>query len=244
MGWLSPLDFVETQHFHLEKRQKDTGKWFLESQDFQHWLNGTHTTLFSPGIPGAGKTVVAATVVDHLHQSARHDIGVAHLFCEYKAQCDQNSKDFFGALVKQLVQTRLGTPVSVLETYEDHTNGRTRPTLDTLLELLQSICQSYSTVYIVVDALDECSSFVRDLLIVNLRTLQAEADVRLFFTSRFNLEITQQFHADPTVEIRASEGDVKCYILAEMPRLPKCIQQDSELQTTTQTKVVEASDGM
>jgi hypothetical protein len=51
------------------------------------WLSEPHATLFCPGIPGAGKTMVAAIAIDYLLkpvQSSSH--GVAYVYCNYKAQ--------------------------------------------------------------------------------------------------------------------------------------------------------------
>jgi len=246
VDWLSPLVFSKTQHDQIAQRQEGTGKWFLESPKFQSWQLGSDKTLFCPGIPGAGKTIMAATVIDHLLRAARHDIGITYLFCEYKAQSDQSTANLFAALLKLLVQTRLGIPTSVRQIYEDHMKQRTRPSLDEILQALQSVCLNYTTVYVIVDALDECSNhnLARDQLITGLRELQAKVDLRLLFTSRPILGITQQFQLDPVLEVRATEEDVRRYVLAQMPRLPKCIHRDEDLKSILQTKISDAVDGM
>jgi hypothetical protein len=88
MEWLSPTDFPAQQH-DITRRQKDTGQWLLDSPQFRRWLQGLDKTLFCPGIPGAGKTMMAAIAITHLCRTAGcDDIGVAYLFCNYKAQTD------------------------------------------------------------------------------------------------------------------------------------------------------------
>jgi hypothetical protein len=101
-------------------------------------------------------------------------------------------------------------------------------------------------VYIVVDALDECSrtNGTRGPLIDKLRKLQIKADVRLLFTSRFIPEIAQEFQSNLILEVRASEGDTRRFIAAQIPRLPNLIIRDKELRRTVENEIVKAVDGM
>jgi NACHT domain len=245
MQWLLTTDFP-AQHDIINRRQDGTGQWFLDSLEFKTWLQG-HRTLFCPGIPGAGKTMIAAIAIDYLCEMARGDnIGVAYLFCSYKAQVDQSVSNLFTALLKQLVQCRPDIAAPVAQIYDKHSKKRSRPSLDEILQALNSICSNYTTVYIIVDALDECADRdgTRGRLIDTLRDLQARLDVRLLFTSRPIPAIIQKFQSDAVLEVRAREEDVRRFIDGQIPRLPNCIQRDEELKRTIQNKIIEAVDGM
>jgi predicted amino acid-binding ACT domain protein len=247
MEWLSPTDFPAQQHDIITRRQEGTGQWFLDSDNFKRWLRGSDKTLFCPGIPGAGKTMMAAIAIDHLCRTIWcDDIGVAYLFCSYKAQIDQSASSLFAALLKQLVQSRPNIVAPVTRIYDDHSKRGSRPSLEEILRVLQSVCSDYTTVYIVVDALDECADRdgARGRLIDKLRELQARIDVRLLFTSRFIPEITQKFQSNPILEVRAREEDVRRFVVDQMSRLPNCIQRDEKLKQAVQDKIVEAVDGM
>jgi hypothetical protein len=215
MNWLSPTDFPAQQHDIITRRQEGTGQWFLDTPTFKGWLHGPNKTLFCPGIPGAGKTIMAAIAIDYLYNETSCDnIGVAYLFCTYNAQTDQSAQSLLAALLKQLVQSRLDIATSVTHIYEHHLKEKTRPSLNEIFGNLQSVCSNYAVVYIVVDALDECTDKdgERGRLIDKLHKLQAKLDVRLLFTSRFIPEITQKFQSDPTLEVRASEEDVRRFV--------------------------------
>jgi len=247
MDWLSPTDFPAQQRDIITRRQEGTGQWFLDTPEFKRWLQGSDKTLFCPGIPGAGKTMMAAIGIDHLCRTTlRDDIGVAYLFCNYKAQADQSAASLFAALLKQLVQSRPDIAAPVAHIYDNHSKRGSRPSLDEILRALQSVCSTYTTVYIIVDALDECAhkDGARSRLLDKLHELQARTDVRLLFTSRFIPEITQKFQSNPTLEVRASEEDVRRFVAGQVPRLPNCIQRDEELKHAVQNKIVEAVDGM
>ena len=191
--------------------------------------------------------MMAAVIIDYLYQTDLHDnVGIAYLFCSYRQQADQGATDLFAAVLKQLVQSRPDLIAPVMSMHDHHFKRGSRPSLDELMQALLSICSSYSTVYIVVDALDECSykTGVRRRLVDMLHSLQANGNVRLLFTSRFIPDVTIDFQSSPWLEIRASEEDVKRYIAGQIPRLSEAIQRDEELKHLVQSKIAEAADGM
>ncbi|KAF1972853.1 hypothetical protein BU23DRAFT_580629 [Bimuria novae-zelandiae CBS 107.79] len=107
MDWLSSADFPAQQSDFIARRQEETGLWFLNSPEFTDWVSGTSQTLFCPGIPGAGKTMMAAITVDHLQKTVQTpDVGVAYVYCNYKRQTNQTTSSLLAAMLKQLVQDR------------------------------------------------------------------------------------------------------------------------------------------
>ncbi|MCJ1475156.1 hypothetical protein MMC13_003816 [Lambiella insularis] len=66
--WLCPghSDPEETLEATICIRQKDTGKWFLETEEWKQWLEVGHGLFWVHGLPGCGKTVLSATVIEHL----------------------------------------------------------------------------------------------------------------------------------------------------------------------------------
>src|SRR3989440_8652759 len=137
MEWLSPTDFPAQQHDIITRRQEGTGQWFLDSVEFKRWLQGSDETLFCPGIPGAGKTMMTAIAINHLCRTAQcDDIGIAYLFCNYKAQADQSGPSLLAALLKQLVQSRPDIAAPVTHMYDHYLKRGNRPSLDDLFRAL------------------------------------------------------------------------------------------------------------
>src|SRR5262245_58071509 len=64
--WISATDLPAQQSDLIARKEEATGQWFLESPEFANWLREPGSTLFCPGIPGAGKTMLAAITIDHL----------------------------------------------------------------------------------------------------------------------------------------------------------------------------------
>lgn len=238
------MDFAAEQHGIIMQRHEGTGQWFLSAPKFQNWLHGGDKTLFCPGIPGAGKTMMAAIAIDHI-SALRDEMGLAYIFCRYKAQADQSVSSLLAALLKELVQSRPQTAAATTLT-QRHFKRRNRPSLNELFEALQSVCADYPTVHIVVDALDECDDRRgdRSTLVDKLCDLQAGANVRLLFTSRSIPEIEQKFQSKPRLQVHANEEDVRQFVAGQMQRLSNCIQRDDELKCAAQNTIVNAVDGM
>ena len=247
LEWISPSDYPAHQSDVINRRQEGTGQWFLDAPQVVTWLSQRQATLFCPGIPGAGKTMVAAIAIDHLLKSVQSSShGVAYVYCNYKAREKQNTSRILAAILKQLVQARLSLVDPVERLHKQHADRGTRPSPDEVFSVLQDVLVHYSTVYIVVDALDECldSDGTWRQFLAKLRDLQAGRDVRLMATSRFIPEIVDYFNEGLKLEVQASEEDVKRFVAGQIRRLPKCVQRDPALQEVIQKKIVETVDGM
>lgn len=159
--------------------------------------------------------MLATIAIEHLYATIRHhDVRVAYLFCNYKEQADQSTLALISALLKQLVQTRPEMATAVTNLYQGHSKRQSRPSFRETFEALQFVCSNYTTVYIVVDALDEYADEdgSHTKLIDKLCELQANGDVRLMVTSRFIHEISQKFQSNSMLEVRASEEDVRRFV--------------------------------
>ncbi|KAL2683328.1 hypothetical protein Neosp_007798 [[Neocosmospora] mangrovei] len=73
LNWLTAIDYGPQQSDIFRAHQPGTGQWVLDSDQFQKWIATRAKTLFCPGIPGAGKTIVASVVINHLMEKLRED---------------------------------------------------------------------------------------------------------------------------------------------------------------------------
>jgi Cdc6-like AAA superfamily ATPase len=245
--WISPTNYPAQQSDIIGRRQEGTGQWFLDAPEFTKWLNKPKGTLFCPGIPGAGKTMVAAIAIDHiLHSAYSSSIGIAYVYCNYKAQEEQDASSMLAAIIKQLVQGRPSAVEPVERLHKKHYDRGTKPSIEEIFDALREVVTKYSTVYIAIDALDECrdSDGTRSQLLARLKGLQVGLDVRTMATARFIPEITAEFQTAIKLEVQASDDDVRRYVAGQVDRLPRCIQRDLALQVMMQDKIAEAVDGM
>lgn len=247
VNWLTPIDYTLQQSNFFNRRQEGTGQWFLDSTEFQKWIE-TGNTLFCPGIPGAGKTILTSVVVKELNTRFENNksIGVAYLYCDFRRQDEQKAEDLLASLLKQLTQSHSSIPATVESFYNEYKNKRTQLSLDKISEALQSVAALYSRVFIIIDALDECqeSNGCRMKFLSEIFKLQAKCQTSLFATSRSILDINKRFEGSMKLEIQASNQDIQTYLNGNKSQLPRCALQNLELQEEIKTEIIKAVDGM
>ena len=248
LDWITPIDYTPQQSDFINRRQKKTGEWILESAEFQTWLNNSSQTLFCPGIPGAGKTILTSIVIEELTTrfSDNLKIGIAYVYCNFRRQDEQKIDGLLASLLKQLAGSQPSLPGSVKDLYDRYTTKQTPPSLDEIIGVLQSVAATYSRVFIIIDALDECqiSDGCRQRFLSGLFDLYTKCGANIFATSRPISSIEKEFEGSTILEIRASEEDVRRYLEGCMFRLPGFIVRSLELQEEIKTRIIKAVDGM
>lgn len=248
LNWLTETDYGSLHCSYLRRRQEGTGRWLLETSEYQDWLNKSKQTLFCRGIPGAGKTILTSIIVEDLDTQFQNDpsIGIAYIYFNFKEQEKQNLEEILASLLKQLCQSRSSLPDTMVSLYNKHKDKRTRPLSDEVSRSLQSVAALYSRVFIAIDALDECKDAdgCRSKLLSEICNLQAEAEASLFITSRPIPDIETKFQRCLSREIIASKEDVCRYIDGHMSRLPVFVMNNPELQEQIKTEVSGAVQGM
>ncbi|KAK2797440.1 hypothetical protein FQN51_008473 [Onygenales sp. PD_10] len=250
LSWLTPVDYAPQHNDHCRRREPGTGQWLLESAQFETWAATKKQTLFCPGMPGAGKTMLTSIVINHLEEKFQADpamefkIGIAYIYCNFKQHDKQEIYDLLASLLKQLAACQSSLPKDVKELYDCHKDITTRPTLHEILRVFDSVTATFSRVFIVVDALDECPASNRRRFLEELFKLQRQHGVNIFATSRDIPEIVDQFKDSPQLEIRASNKDVVRYLENHMEQLLPFVQKDRQLQDKIKEEISEAVDGM
>jgi len=248
LDWLTPIDYAAQQNDFLNQRQPGTGQWLLDSAEFQSWVKTKNQTLFCPGIPGAGKTILTSIVTEELSTRFEGDssIIVAYIYCNFKQRNEQTLENLLGSVLKQLAQGRPSLPESVESLYKRCESKKTRPSANDISTVLKTVAVDYSRIFILVDALDECrvDDNCQANLLSELSNFQTQCRVNVFATSRFIPDITEKFAQDLRLEIRANKQDVQRYVEGHMNELPRFVRRDRNLQEEISSEIVTAIDGM
>jgi hypothetical protein len=248
LEWLTAIDYALQQSDFINRREAGTGQWLINSDEYQTWVRTPKTTLFCPGIPGAGKTILTAIAIDDLTMRFRTkaDIGIAYLYCNFRRKDEQKADDLLASLLKQLSEQRTALPDSVKALYKEHRDKRTRPSFDELSKVFQSVIAMFSKVFIIIDALDECrtSDACRTRLLTEIFLAQDKSTANIFATSRFLSDVIERFEGSISLEIRATEGDVRRYLDGCIFQLPAFVGRNLDLQEEIKSGIVLLVKGM
>lgn len=145
-----------------------------------------------------------------------------------------------GSIIEQIARTLATMPSQLEPCYQKHISDGTRPSLNKLETIFQDMCTHGSSVYIVIDALDEyhdSATFIE--VLARLQHLS----VHLLIASRPSVNVEHQLQAVTVVDIRAHNEDIMGFLQSRMPKI-RCITARPDLQSLVKTEIVNAADGM
>ncbi|KAI4262217.1 MAG: hypothetical protein L6R42_002600 [Xanthoria sp. 1 TBL-2021] len=258
-------DPSKNQKMGLKLRQPGTGLWLIESQEYRHWAQTDGSKLWLQGIPGAGKTVLAATVIEEILRESNSNHAVAFYYCDYKDSATQMPNFILGSLVQQIAKQDEESFKKVKLFCDAHNPEYKDNVLYDPQELRDLICNltiSFNQATIVVDGLDECgvnAGEVTELLaslnqkdkvtelLASINQEDKETNIKTLFLSRNEVEIREHLEDYAEIAIAARSSDLRLYVGAEMDartRNHKLRIKDQSLKDYIMEKLVEGAEGM
>ncbi|RYP80241.1 hypothetical protein DL769_002543 [Monosporascus sp. CRB-8-3] len=194
LDWITPVDYGPHQSDFLKRRQPGTGQWFLDSEEYQTWLKRSKQTLYCPGIPGTGKTILTSIVVHDLTTRFQNDpaVNIAYIYCNFRRKDEQKIDDLLASVLKQLAENQTPLPRSVKDLYDRHKQKRTRPSLEEIMKVLFSVTAIFLLAQLYLDSLQDKTS-PREMY-NGLENLQKQAQSAV--TEDQKLEVLAQAYKD------------------------------------------------
>ncbi|CEL11925.1 hypothetical protein ASPCAL15019 [Aspergillus calidoustus] len=177
----------------------DSFRWVLENAEFRKWHSSSKSELlWIKGDPGKGKTMLLIGLINELllQVQSQPSRSIAYFLCQATDPKLNNATSILRSVIYMLVQQ------------QPHLISRLRQKYDTNPNLFESANAFYSlsgmfenmihdsteaTIYLLVDALDECETGLSDLLKLIARTkFISAAQVKWIVSSRNRDEIEQE----------------------------------------------------
>jgi hypothetical protein len=238
----------------IERRQADTGRWFLENENFSNWKTSTSSFLWLYGIPGCGKTVLCSTILETVLEYRQQDIGkaVAYFYFDFTDPKKQDVELMVFSLISQLLQQCVKLPTAPETLYVSCGGGKQQPSLYAALEALREMIQAIPHTYFVLDALDECAD--RKTLLNTLRSIVAWklGNLHILLTSRKerDIETSLESFVDSKdmicLQSKLVDPDIQTYVcqrLSEDPNLKKW-QKDDTIREEIKAVLLKGAHGM
>ncbi|KAG0131113.1 hypothetical protein HOY82DRAFT_519449 [Tuber indicum] len=245
LNWLSPAERWRNYDAACMLRQPGTGEWLTERDDFKEWLQKDNSMLWVHGIPGCGKTILSAVIIDKIQDEIKQtDTELIYYYFDFKEAAKQTSRDLYGNLISQLLEHDAEVPPEVEKLYDD-ANGNP-PDLDDLKIALPKLLETRPKTVIVIDALDECQD--RSEILDSLSKLHepVSGKVNLLITSRQEADIKSTFSGAPSIAIKPADikDDIKRFVTAEIERQPKLRRLPPHMKAEIMNALTIRADGM
>ncbi|KAI9709714.1 MAG: hypothetical protein M1820_003116 [Bogoriella megaspora] len=229
LDWLGQTTEAEHQDASI-CRDTQSGTWLLERVEFNTWLTAPGSSfLWLDGIPGSGKTVLVSTVIRTLQQIYKegveqNEIGLAYHYFRFSSECSLSSENVIGTLISQLLRQDPDSEVLTSDgfcLFERHESKRSYPSYIELKDMLHKLANRFSTIFIIVDALDEFA--YRDKIIIFLQDLAAEewgCEFKIFVASRQEIDLVQALAYFRKLTITSVEvaSDIERYVRSRVAR--------------------------
>ncbi|TVY45194.1 Serine/threonine-protein phosphatase 6 regulatory ankyrin repeat subunit C [Lachnellula occidentalis] len=182
--WLSPTDFEsEGSEYrkHLNTHVAGTGDWIFETEQYRNWHDAATGSLWIQGIPGSGKSVVAANIIHALKNEATP---VLFFFSRRIIKSNSEPGNLVRDCLYQFLDHSKSLQARLKSLIEQHSVVGKVP-FHELWRVLLSAFSTVPRVYILLDALDELEVEEDDLLQRLLALGQLRPDsTKLIMTSR------------------------------------------------------------
>ncbi|KAI4171718.1 MAG: hypothetical protein LQ346_008715, partial [Caloplaca aetnensis] len=197
LTWLDAPNPTPKYTNALQGRHPGTGSWYILSEAFDRWIKEPNSISWLWGIPGCGKTVLSATIIDRLTDLCSHhkDYALAYFYFAFDNVALQTVDGMIRSLAAQLCSQCISIPHWVESLYSRCSEAKSQPTHDSLRNMLCQLFGCFKQVFIVLDALDECTE--RHNLILALENIAGwqKSELHLLTTSRKELEIEECMNA-------------------------------------------------
>ncbi|KAM0462733.1 hypothetical protein ACHAPV_003557 [Trichoderma viride] len=140
---------------------------------------------------------------------------MVHWFA-YKDIETQTPVNIMASILQQLISDKQSFLSDLKILYAQHIKENTRPSVPDIVSLLQDVVLSYSKVFIIIDALDECTDAddVRFILLTELKKLQHR--MCLLVMSRPIPDLEEPLEGATRVNVEASLIDINNYLLQRL----------------------------
>ncbi|KAL9487937.1 hypothetical protein ACSS6W_000214 [Trichoderma asperelloides] len=226
---LNAPDYETFRTDKVRKRTPGTLNWFLNNNLFQSWTSANCPSgLWIQGSPGQGKTMLSKFILEQLDASALTSDpppAVIYFFFYDQDESFRTAGAAMRSLVKQLFHLVPDAFQLISEKLDIESSAISDSSLrDILKDLLQTA--SLSTIYCVIDGLDECQrdeskKMLLDLITGLLRPSSTQAKgpipmIKILLTSRPTVDIYGDLHHLPTILLKANHNDLKAFINNEV----------------------------
>lgn len=238
--WLEAPDAMINFNEAADKRHRNTGLWFVESQEFENWKQNDFSLLWLVGFAGCGKSILCSTAIQHtIQQRTSRGAALAFFFFTFNDDRKQSASSMLRTLILQL-SGQLSQGNAILSKLQKSCHSMA-PSNQALKDCLRHILRQFQATFIFLDGLDESprDKHRGDVLqaLAELRSW-SEPSLHIMVSSRDEVDIRDSLRDCSTEIIRmrnsSIDSDIAAFIsenLRSNSRLRKWEQHSNRIST-------------
>ena len=248
--WLAAPDPSSNYNSAREKHHSDTGLWLLDSPAYLKWKNQPASLLWLHGKAGCGKTVLSSTIIQDLseQESGGSRTICLYFYFDFQVRQKQTFESCLSSLLVQLISRAPKALVSLKQLIAAHDNGRSTPSRGSLLEAFRQAIADVGLVYLVLDALDECTN--RSILLQGLEECRRWGlpSLHILTTSRKETDIEDYLiklaACQVCLEESVVDSDIRSFVQEQIQKDSKLLIWPSEIRAEIESTLLEGANGM
>ncbi|KAK6358719.1 hypothetical protein TWF730_008042 [Orbilia blumenaviensis] len=181
---------------------KDSYKWILGNPDFRRWREeDEYNLLWISGDPGKGKTMLLCGIIDELESSSTSTFYLSYFFCQATDPRINSATAVLRGLIYLLIHQQPTLLSHLQKRYRQTGEGLFEPTnlwyklpgiLTDILRDLVTAGGGNNTIHLVIDALDECVSDLKQLLDFISKNMSVSPRIKWIVSSRNRYSVENQ----------------------------------------------------
>lgn len=249
LRWLECVDTSTNHDLARKKREPTTGNWLLQLEPFVEWKKATNASLWLHGIPGAGKTILCSTIIEHVKEECDRTLSDQYAYFYFDFNHKRTVVDMLRSIIAQLCTRKKHVPPELHQLYYQCDDGRHQPDQTKLLQVFFSLLKSAHRTFVIMDALDECAVGAdRNALLDTIEEMISAKDLNILVTSRREKDIKDKL--DPVIGNQVDlveeivEGDIALHIKNCLEGDKKLSEWDTDTKNDIQRVLEEKARGM
>ena len=233
----SSVDQFPLYEANLQRREQNTCKWIFNIDEYKAWYAAPESSLlWVSGGPGFGKSILMSTVIEGLKATCAEQDPVQFFFCKTGDDATQLTIGIMQNMVYQLYALSKSSPDLLDKTNEvlkkalnkKGSSMKEKPNSEKkgldFQEAYEGLARAYNrTVYLVIDALDECSDRHQQKFLQAFRSMIRTTDIRLkiLISSRPEADIADDLACLPNIKLEGwNEEDIRKNVTSQLERIP------------------------
>ena len=191
----------------------------------------------------------SSTAIQDIEQyaSSNPKIATAYFYFDFKDSEKQYAEKLIRSLVIQLSACCPRMPSSLLLAYSQSQDGRRQPTIETFINVLYETLECFESVYILLDALDECKER-EDLRFIRQLTDRKTNSLHLLATSRKENDIETTLQPLVTCQLciqsKLVDADIRIHVIERLSNDPKLKKWPTNVKSEIEDILSEGAKGM